>query len=315
MRISTTVIAALVALTLFPTYCGHAESQPPRTHVMAHGVGRPTPFVRSGVETSRGANIPSRLSNDILAMPPAQLFPDLQSPEKYRPVIMLKARDEYEKEQGIQFDKILRGNKTKKMIALTFDDGPHAVFTLKLLNILKATHTPATFFLVGKQVDKFPTLVQLELLEGHEIGNHTYDHVELTQIPPQLIGFELDECDRAIKRATGALPRFFRPPGGDYDDNVIKEASRRKYIIALWTDDPADYAKPGADVVLQRCLDHLDNGAVILLHDGIPETISILPALIAEARKRGYEFVTMSELADNAKGMPQNKFHPKIKEN
>jgi peptidoglycan/xylan/chitin deacetylase (PgdA/CDA1 family) len=218
-------------------------------------------------------------------------------PEKYRPTMMLKAREEYEQERGYRFNKIIRGNKEKKLIALTFDDGPHGVYTVKLLDVLKQTHTPATFFLVGKQVDKYPGLVQLEVMNGNEVGNHTYDHVDLTQIPPELIGFELDECDRAIKRAIGVSPRFFRPPGGDYDLNVVREATRRSYVTSLWTDDPGDYAKPGADVVMQRTLDRLENGAIILLHDGIPETVDILPALIAQARKRGYEFVTLSELA------------------
>ena len=218
-------------------------------------------------------------------------------PEKYRPTVMLKAREEFEQERGYKFNKIVRGSKGKKLIALTFDDGPHGEYTVQLLDVLKETHTPATFFLVGKQVDKYPGLVQLEVMQGHQLGNHTYDHVDLTQIPPELIGFELDECDKAIKRAVGVSPRFFRPPGGDYDLNVIREATRRSYVTSLWTDDPGDYAKPGADVVLQRTLDRLENGAIILLHDGIPETVSILPALIAESRKRGYEFVTISELA------------------
>lgn len=220
------------------------------------------------------------------------------SVEHYRPVATINARDDFEKNHRYKFDKIIRGNKNKKLLALTFDDGPHAYYTVKLLNILKATHTKATFFVVGKQVTKYPTLLQLEIIEGHEIGNHTYDHVDLTQIPPELIGFELDECDNAIKKAAGtAHVHFFRPPGGNYDTNVIREAARRSYITSLWTDDPGDYSKPGADVVFQRTVDHFENGAIILLHDGIPETLAILPALIAEARKRGYEFVTMSELA------------------
>lgn len=218
-------------------------------------------------------------------------------PEKYRSESALRERDEQERAMGYRFGKLVRGNKERKLIALTFDDGPHPIYTLKLLEVLKEAHVHATFFVVGKQVDKYPALVQLEVMQGHEIGNHTYDHVDLTQIPPELIGYELDECNRAIKRATGTTAHFFRPPGGDYDVDVVREATRRSIVTTLWTDDPGDYAKPGADIVLQRTLDRLENGAIILLHDGIPETVDILPALIAEARKRGYEFVTISELA------------------
>jgi peptidoglycan-N-acetylglucosamine deacetylase len=217
--------------------------------------------------------------------------------EKYRPTMSLMQRDEYERQRGYRFSKIVRGNRSLKTIALTFDDGPHEGYTQQLLAILKRNNVRATFFVIGKQVDKFPDLVQMEVAAGHEIGNHTYDHVDLTQIPPELIGYELDECDSAIRRASGYTSRFFRPPGGNYDLNVIKEATRRSYTTTLWTDDPGDYAKPGAEIVLRRTISGLESGAIVLLHDGIPETMDILPDLIKEARRRGYQFVTISELA------------------
>ncbi|MGO8672578.1 MAG: polysaccharide deacetylase family protein [Capsulimonadaceae bacterium] len=218
-------------------------------------------------------------------------------PERYRPANVLEERVKEEQRQGLKFAKLVRGNRARKQIALTFDDGPHPYFTQKLLAILEATHTPAMFFVIGKQVDKYPDLVRLEKQAGFEVGNHTYDHVDLTQIPPELIGFELDQCAHAVKTACGADTHFFRPPGGNYDVNVIGEATRRHYVTTLWTDDPGDYAKPGADIVLRRTLGSLENGAVILLHDGIPDTLSILPQLITEARRRGYQFVTVSALA------------------
>ncbi len=218
-------------------------------------------------------------------------------PERYRPYATLLAKDESEREQGLRFNKIIRGDVHRPRIALTFDDGPHPVYTLALLNVLRRTHTPATFFVVGKQVEKNPALVQLEVAEGHEVGNHTYDHVNMTLLPPELIPFELDACDAAIKKATGASVRFFRPPGGDYNGDVIRDVSRRGYITTLWTDDPGDFQHPPAAVVLRRALGHLENGSIILLHDGIPQTIEVLPALINEARRRGYQFVTLGQLA------------------
>jgi len=226
------------------------------------------------------------------------------SPQAHAEAVQF-ARRSFDLEQDIKWNRMVRGSRSRKLVALTFDDGPHAGYTVKLLQVLKALHVKATFFLVGKQVDKFPSLVQMEALEGHELGNHTYDHVDLTQIPPELIGFELDECDRAIRRATGSSARFFRPPGGQFAPDVVREATRRHFITALWSDDPGDYSKPGADVVLQRTLDHLSNGSVILLHDGIPDTLSVLPTFVSEARRRGYEFVTMSELAKASQNEPQ----------
>lgn len=218
-------------------------------------------------------------------------------PERYRPYMTLLAKDEYEQERGYKFNKIIRGDIRKPRIALTFDDGPHPVYTLQLLDILRRTHTPATFFVVGKQVEKNPALVQLEVAEGHQVGNHTYDHVNLTLIPPELIAYEMDQCDAAIKKATGSSARFFRPPGGDYNGNVIRDAAQRGYITTLWTNDPGDFQKPLPEVILKRSLEHLENGAIILMHDGIPQTLQILPQFIDEARKRGYQFVTISQLA------------------
>lgn len=228
---------------------------------------------------------------------PSAFYDSPSFPEKYQPYLTLLAKDEYEQERGFKFNKIIRGDIRKRRIALTFDDGPHPVYTLQLLGILRRMHTPATFFVVGKQVEKNPALVQLEVAEGHEVGNHTYDHVNLTVIPPELIAYELDECNAAIKKATGSSARFFRPPGGDYNGDVIRDASQRGYITTLWTNDPGDFMRLPSDVILKRSLDHLENGAIILLHDGIPQTMQILPQLITEARKRGYQFVTVSQLA------------------
>ena len=205
---------------------------------------------------------------------PSAFYDSPNFPERYRPYLTLLAKDEYEQERGYKFNKIIRGDIRKQRIALTFDDGPHPVYTLQLLDILRRTHTPATFFVVGKQVEKNPALVQLEVAEGHEVGNHTYDHVNLTMIPPELIAYELDQCDAAIKKATGASARFFRPPGGDYNGDVIRDASQRGYITTLWTNDPGDFQKPSADLILKRTLEHLENGAIILLHDGIPQTLA-----------------------------------------
>lgn len=246
------------------------------------------------------APTPAKAKSEVQAVRqvlPSAFYDAPSFPERYRPYQTLLAKDEYEQERGYKFNKIIRGDIRKQRIALTFDDGPHPVYTLQLLDILRRTHTPATFFVVGKQVAKHPALVQLEVAEGHEVGNHTFDHVNLTLIPPELIGYELDQCDAAIKKATGASVRFFRPPGGDYDGDVIREAAKRGYITTLWTNDPGDFSKPAADVILKRSLDHLENGAIILMHDGIPQTMQILPAFIMEARKRGYQFVTVSQLA------------------
>ena len=246
------------------------------------------------------ANTPKQSRN--LTPAPKPLLPpsfyDAPSfPPNARPYEGLLAKNQYARELGCHFNKLVRGDTRRPLIALTFDDGPHPVYTLQLLDILRRTHTPATFFVVGEQVEKNPGLVRLEVAEGNEVADHTYDHVNLTVIPPELVAYEVMRCSAAIAGATGAPVRFFRPPGGEYNGAVVREVSRYGFITTLWTDDPGDFSRPPAPVILRRTLAHLGNGAVILLHDGIPETLEALPAIITEARARGYRFVTVSRLA------------------
>lgn len=231
------------------------------------------------------------------ALLPPSFYAGPSFPQNARPYEMLLAKNQYARDQSCRFNKILRGDTRRPQIALTFDDGPHPVYTLQLLNILRRMHTPATFFVVGEQVEKNPGLVRLEVAEGNEVGDHTYDHVNLTLIPPELVAYEVSHCDAVITKATGAPVRFFRPPGGEYNGEVLREVAGHGYITTLWTDDPGDFLKLTPAVIEKRTLAHLENGAIILLHDGIPETLEALPGIIAAARQRGYQFVTVSRLA------------------
>ena len=231
------------------------------------------------------------------ALLPPSFYSTPSFPQNARPYEMLLAKNQYARDQSCRFNKIVRGDTHRPQIALTFDDGPHPAVTLKLLDILRRMHTPATFFVVGEQVEKNPGLVRLEVAEGNEVGDHTYDHVNLTLIPPELVEYEVSRCDAAITKATGAPVRFFRPPGGEYNGEVLREVAGHGYITTLWTDDPGDFMKPTPTVIEKRTLAHLENGAIILLHDGVPETLQALPGIIAAARQRGYQFVTVSRLA------------------
>ena len=241
------------------------------------------------------ADVPKK-SAPALLLPPSFYNAPSFSPNK-RPYEILLAKNQYARDQHDTFNKILRGDTHRPQIALTFDDGPHPVYTLQLLDILRRMHTPATFFVVGEQAEKNPGLVRLEVAEGNEVGDHTYDHVNLTLIPPELVAYEVNRCNDVIAKATGAPVRFFRPPGGEYNGEVLREAAAHGFITTLWTDDPGDFSKPSSSMIAKRTLAHLENGAIILLHDGIPETLEALPAIITAARQRGFQFVTISRLA------------------
>ncbi|MFI5384961.1 MAG: polysaccharide deacetylase family protein [Fimbriimonadales bacterium] len=183
-----------------------------------------------------------------------------------------------------------------KTIALTFDDGPHGDLTLKLLGLLRQLNVKATFFVVGKMVDKAPWLVREEFALGHEIGNHTYDHPNLDKLTGAQVAQEYRACGDAIQRATGIRPKFCRPPGGRFDTEVLRAASNEGMWTVLWTDDPGDFARPDPKVLVERLDRQMKNGGILLLHDGIPQTLQVLPEVVAELRKRGYRFVTCSEL-------------------
>ena len=200
---------------------------------------------------------------------------------------------------------IWRGNTKRKEIALTFDDGPHPPFTQRLLRLLQQENVRATFFLVGKKLDKCPELARAMVQNGHEVANHTYNHVNLGKIDVAAVQHEIWLANASIRNACGQSPVCFRPPGGHHEPNVLQAANNMKMKTLLWTDDPADFARPGESVIEERLISHVRSGAVILLHDGVEQTLNILPDLIARLRREGYRFVTTSEMAAHIKSGKQ----------
>ncbi len=241
----------------------------------------------AGSPSSSGAAAPTARESAFWARAKEQIY---RSPEE------LLAQAAREKRKGLVYDKLARGNPKDKAIALTFDDGPHPQFTPKLLDILRRENIRATFFVVGEMAEQYPDLVRAERSAGHVIGNHTYHHVNLTKIPVAEVLTEWDACQHVVEAIIGAQMRFCRPPGGDYDDTVIRAAMALGLTTVLWTDDPGDYASPGDTVIRRRVLDRVGNGGIILLHDGIQQTIDVLPQIIEYLKKKGYRFVTTAEM-------------------
>jgi len=213
-----------------------------------------------------------------------------------RSVLEMIAQHQAELGRSIKYHKLMHGNLKKKQIALTFDDGPHPKFTPKLLALLRQYHVKATFFVVGEMAEKYSNLVKQEIADGHSVGNHTYHHMNLTKIPEEYVATEIKACGEVLAKITGKPPHLFRPPGGDYDKAVAEDAEALGYTIVLWTDDPGDYAKPGDNVIIQRLLTRVNNGSIILIHDGIQQTYDVLPQIITNLKKRGFEFVTIDEM-------------------
>lgn len=211
-------------------------------------------------------------------------------------VMELLAQHETELKKGLRHDKLLRGDPGRKWVALTFDDGPHPEYTPGILRLLKQYQVKATFFLVGEMAEKYPELVTAELTDGHSIGNHTYHHVSLTKMPQEYVATEIKACGEVLQSITGKAPRLFRPPGGDYSDSIAETVEALGYRLILWTDDPGDWASPGQQVILKRTLSAVNNGAIILIHDGIQETLDILPTILQAVKAQGYELVTIDQM-------------------
>lgn len=182
-------------------------------------------------------------------------------------------------------------------VALTFDDGPHASNTPRLLNILRARNVKATFYVIGKNVDLYPDIVRRTVAEGHEIGNHSYTHPVLSKLSQASLFSEIRKTDDAIMRAAGVRPRTLRPPYGALTQ------SQRELVMAtfgyptiMWSVDPLDWKKPGAGVVTSRIVQGTNAGAIILVHDLHASSVDAMPATIDALLRRGYRFVTVSQL-------------------
>lgn len=220
----------------------------------------------------------------------------LPSPEAYKSPTELEAQHADEQAHGVVLRKLFRGDTKRRWIALTFDDGPHPQYTPRIVEILRQHKVHATFFVVGKMAKQYPQLVQLLQQSGNEIGNHTYDHVNLTRLSDEEIATEIETCGQVVRSITGKTPTLFRPPGGDYNQEVASVAERLGYWMVLWTDDPGDYASPPKSVLEERLFSSISNGGIILLHDGAPETLELLPKLLERLREQGYEIVPAGKM-------------------
>ncbi len=195
---------------------------------------------------------------------------------------------------------LARGSVARREVAFTFDDGPHPVYTSKILSILQHYRIRATFFMVGFMMNKYPHWAKMTAQLGNEIGTHTYDHFRLTSLPDDEVVYQIKQSVDAIVEITGQRPRFLRPPGGRYDQAVLKRIAEHKLAVALWTYNSKDLDVSDPKKLHKSILDSVEPGSIILLHDGSDATIAILPQLIEDIQAKGYNFVTLSEMLANS---------------
>jgi peptidoglycan/xylan/chitin deacetylase (PgdA/CDA1 family) len=193
------------------------------------------------------------------------------------------------------------------VVALTFDDGPNAATTPRLLDVLEHERVRATFFVVGRAVLRHPALVRRMVRDGDEIGNHTQTHAHLNFLLTQkALGREIDEAQTAIAAVTGRQARYLRPPFGARDYAALDAARRRGLRVVMWSAMLGDEPPKTTDAELaRRLLGQVHDGAIVVMHDGDqgrPDSggrayeCGAVQLVIARLKAQGYRFVTISQL-------------------
>ena len=206
---------------------------------------------------------------------------------------MTKEEEKEEQQQVVQADA---GNEVIEKdveIAFTFDDGPHPVWTEKLLDGLKERGIRATFFVIGQSAEEHPELIQRMLEEGNQVGNHTYSHVQLTACKTDQALEEIQKTQEVIYDATGFQPRYIRPPFGSWNE-VLQDKTNLQSV--LWDVDPYDWKVQNTDIIVQRILEQTEDGSIILLHDVYEESVEAALKVADIFLERGYRFCTVDEI-------------------
>lgn len=185
----------------------------------------------------------------------------------------------------------------KKVIALTFDDGPWPESTTQILDVLKKNNIKATFFWVGRYLQANPALGKKVVAQGHAIGNHSWSH-QYYKYNEEGASHEIDRTSSLIEEQTGVKVSMFRPPGGILTNGLAEYAQKKKYAVIMWSVDSLDW-RSSAESLLENVLHQANGGGIVLMHDGggnRSKTVTSLPKIIDELKKKGYEFVTVPEL-------------------
>lgn len=198
----------------------------------------------------------------------------------------------YESRMG-SVETMASANETEKKVAITFDDGPNPDYTEILLAGLKERGVRATFFLLGKEVERYPKIVEDIYADGHLIGTHSYEHVNLNNLCDAAAVEQVDKTNQAIYELTGEYPEFIRPPFGSWKCNLDYET---KMIEVLWDVDPLDWKTDNSDVIAKRVVDKVQENDIILLHDASESSVNAAFKIIDELQKEGYTFVTVDEI-------------------
>lgn len=208
----------------------------------------------------------------------------------YLVCLILKAGSGREAEEA---DGAITAGVEKPKIAITFDDGPHPVWTPKLLEGLKEREVLATFFLIGSNIDGNETVVKEMYENGHIVGNHTFHHVEMTKLSDEKAMEEIRMTNEKISAITGEPVSFMRPPFGAWQKGLEKEM---QVLPVNWSVDTLDWTTKNADEIVNKVVTEVKENDIILMHDCYESSVNAALRIVDILKESGYEFVTVEEL-------------------
>lgn len=190
------------------------------------------------------------------------------------------------------------GNRTVPEIALTFDDGPNPTTTPRVLDALRAEGVQATFFVLGKRIKEHPDIVKRMLEEGHEVGCHSYDHQNQTTLTQQQVWQQIWDSRILIGRVNSRFTAY-RPPWLEWNENVLNAVREHQLPVVMCTYASDPQASRSGEKWARIVSHHTHNGSILLLHDTYPTTAQDLPYLLRELKRKGYRFVTITQMMKN----------------
>lgn len=208
-------------------------------------------------------------------------------------------------QSGFFVNTIFKGSQNGKAIALTFDDGPNPE-TLPVLELLDKHNAKATFFCIGKQIEKYPHIFQEIIKRGHIAGNHSYSHSNnFGFFSSRRVKKELDKTDALIEKYTGKKPTYFRPPFGVTNLHIKKALNQTKHITIGWSIRSFDTAIQSEEKIFNRIKARLKPGGIILLHDTSQKTVNVLERLLTSLKGDGFDMVSMHQLLSSSANKSQ----------
>ncbi|MBQ3240996.1 MAG: polysaccharide deacetylase family protein [Akkermansia sp.] len=283
-------IANLIVFGIF-SICVTACQQKPEAEVLSV---TPTPEApaektekKSPINKSPVSSVASSVSEQVAAPDPKSVAQEKAAAAKILPV-----------KPGLRVSRV---QVPGMYVALTFDDGPSSAYTPQVLDILKRHGAKGTFFVLGSNTRRCPSIVSRAAAEGHEIGVHTWSHINMVRSSVDKIDSEVSRTADVIRSVTGKSPAVMRPPYGAVNARIVNHMYDRYGMRSiLWDVDTQDWRRPGVATVVNRAVNRAKPGSIILVHDIHASTLAAIEGIVTGLQARGFTLVTVSELLARA---------------